>query len=211
VFNTPFLFEQVIKDADTVGSQHDFGRNVIPSITDRYRVYAYPFRDPETGQQAYWRDVGTLDAYWQANMELISVTPQLNLYDKAWPIMTRQTQAPPAKFVFDDPDRRGEAINSMVSAGCVISGARVQRSLIFNNCYVHPYSLVEDSVVLPDVDIGERCHVRRAILDRGARIPDGMQIGLDPEADRANGFRVTESGLTLVTPDMLGQRLHFLR
>ncbi len=211
VFNTSFLFEQVIKDADTPGSQHDFGRNIIPSIVDQYRVYAYPFRDMRTGGTAYWRDVGTLDAYWQANMELISVTPQLDLYDKTWPIMTRQTQAPPAKFVFDDPDRRGEAINSMVSAGCVISGARVQRSVIFNNCFINSRSLVEDSVILPEVDIGENCHIRRAIVDRGARIPNGTQIGINADNDRARGFRVTDSGLTLVTPDMLGQRLHFTR
>jgi len=211
VFNTSFLFEQVIKDADTPGSQHDFGRNIIPSIVDQYRVYAYPFRDMRTGGEAYWRDVGTLDAYWQANMELISITPQLDLYDRSWPIMTRQTQAPPAKFVFDDPDRRGEAINSMVSAGCVISGAKVLRSVIFNNCSINARSLVEDSVILPEVDIGENCHIRRVIVDRGARIPNGTQIGIDSDADRARGFRVTDSGLTLVTPDMLGQRLHFTR
>ena len=211
VFNTGFLFEQTIKDADTPGSQHDFGRNIIPSIIENYNVYAYPFRDPETGKQAYWRDVGTLQAYWEANMELIGVTPQLNLYDEKWPIMTRQTQSPPAKFVFDAPDRCGQAINSMVSAGCVISGSKVERSVIFNNCYVHSYSLVEDTVVLPEVDIGRHCHIRRAIIDRGARIPDGMQIGIDHDADRERGFRVTSTGITLVTPDMLGQKLHFTR
>lgn len=211
VFNTDFLFEQVIKDADTPNSAHDFGRNIIPAIIDNYRVYAYPFRDPDSGEQAYWRDVGTLDAYWEANMELISVQPQLNLYDQSWPIMTRMVQAPPAKFVFDHDDRRGEAINSMISGGTVISGASIRQSLIFNNCYVHSYSLVEESVVLPEVDIGERCHIRRAIIDRGARIPEGTTIGLDHDADRERGFRVTESGLTLVTPDMLGQKLHFTR
>ena len=211
VFNTQFLFEQVIKDADTPSSAHDFGRNIIPEIIDSYRIYAYPFRDLETGEQAYWRDVGTLDAYWEANMELISVTPQLNLYDQSWPIMTRQIQAPPAKFVFDDADRRGEAINSMVAGGAVISGSSVRQSLIFPNCYVHPYGLVEDSVILPEVNIGERCHIRRAIIDRGAQIPAGTTIGLDQEADRERGFRVTDSGLTLVTPDMLGQKLHFTR
>ncbi len=126
VFNTEFLYEQVIKDADTPGSDHDFGKNIIPSIIDDYRVYAYPFRDPETGQQAYWRDVGTLDAYWEANMELATVSPLLDLYDTEWPIFTHQLQSPPAKFVFDYPDKRGEAIDSMVSAGCIISGASVQ-------------------------------------------------------------------------------------
>jgi len=211
VFNTEFLYEQTIKDSDTPGTQHDFGRNIIPSIIEDYRAYAYPLRDPETGEQAYWRDVGTLDAYWEANMELVSVTPQLNLYDQVWPIWTHQVQAPPAKFVWDAPGRRGEAIQSMVSGGCVISGSTVRNSLMFTNCYVHSYSSVHDSVVLPDVDIGEHCEIRRAIIDRGAVIPEGMQIGIDHDADRERGFRVTESGLTLVTPDMLGQQLHFTR
>ncbi|MGI9237330.1 MAG: glucose-1-phosphate adenylyltransferase [Woeseiaceae bacterium] len=211
VFNTEFLYEQCIKDSDTPGTQHDFGRNIIPSIIQDYRAFAYPLRDPETGEQAYWRDVGTLDAFWEANMELVSVTPQLNLYDKVWPIWTHQVQAPPAKFVWDAPGRRGEAIQSMVSGGCVISGSTVQRSLLFTDCYVHSYSEVSDSVVLPDVDIGEHCEIRRAIIDRGAIIPGGTQIGVDPEADRERGFRVTDSGLTLVTPDMLGQQLHFTR
>jgi glucose-1-phosphate adenylyltransferase len=136
VFNTNFLYEQVIKDADTPGSGHDFGKNIIPSIVDSYRVYAYPFRDPETSQQAYWRDVGTLDAFYEANMELNSYTPQLNLYDQDWPVFTYQEQLPPAKFVHDQPGRRGEAVESMVSAGCVVSGASVQRSLLFSNCRV---------------------------------------------------------------------------
>ena len=211
VFNTEFLYEQCIKDSDTPGTQHDFGRNIIPSIIDDYRAYAYPLRDPETGEQAYWRDVGTLDAYWEANMELVSVTPQLNLYDKVWPIWTHQVQSPPAKFVWDVPGRRGEAIQSMVSGGCVISGSTVQNSLMFTNCYVHSYSSVHDSVVLPEVDIGEHCEIRRAIIDRGAIIPEGTKIGVDHDADRERGFRVTQSGLTLVTPDMLGQQLHFTR
>jgi len=211
VFNTEFLYEQCIKDADTPGTQHDFGRNIIPSIINDYRAYAYPLRDPETGEQAYWRDVGTLDAFWEANMELVSVTPQLNLYDKVWPIWTHQSQSPPAKFVWDAPGRRGEAIQSMVSGGCVISGSSIRSSLLFTDCYVHSYSTVIDSVVLPEVDIGERCEIRRAIIDRGAVIPSDTQIGVDPDADRERGFRVTESGLTLVTPDMLGQHLHFTR
>jgi len=211
VFNTRFLYEQVIKDADLHDSQHDFGRNIIPSIIEKYRVYAYPFRDPVTSQQAYWRDVGTLDAFWEANMELVSVTPQLNLYDQVWPIYTNQNQSPPAKFVFDHPDRRGEAINSMVSGGCVISGARILRSLLFSNCKIQSWSEVHDSVLLPDVTIGEHCKIHRTIIDRGSVIPDGTEIGIDDEADRARGFRVTDSGLRLVTPDMLGQQLHFTR
>ncbi len=211
VFNTGFLYEQVIKDADTPGTKHDFGRNVIPSIIRDYRVYAYPFRDPNTQKQAYWRDVGTLDAFWEANMELIAVIPQLNLYDDLWPIFTHQSQVPPAKFVFDDPDRRGEAIQSMVSGGCIVSGASIRKSLLFSNCRIHSYSKVNDSVVLPEVRIEQNCRVNRAIIDRGAVLPEGTIVGEDAAADRARGFRVTESGLTLVTAEMLGQQLHFTR
>ena len=211
LFNTEFLYEQVIKDADTPGTQHDFGKNVIPSIIKDYRVFAYPYRDPKTGKQAYWRDVGTLDAFWEANMELVSVTPQLNMYDRKWPITTYQWQSAPAKFVFDEHDRRGEAIQSMVSGDCVISGGRVRGSLIFSGCRVHSYSQVSDSVLLPDVDVGERCRINRAIIDRGAIIEPGTEIGVDQDADRARGFRVTKKGITLVTPDMLGQQLHFTR
>lgn len=211
VFNTGFLFEQVIKDADTPGTNHDFGRNVIPSIIRNYRVYAYPFRDPDTQQQAYWRDVGTLDAFWEANMELIAVIPQLNLYDALWPIFTHQSQLPPAKFVFDDPDRRGEAFQSMVSGGCIVSGATVRKSLLFSNCRIHSHSKVNDSVVLPDVRMEQNCRVTRAIIDRGAVLPEGTVVGEDANADRARGFRVTDSGLTLVTAEMLGQQLHFTR
>lgn len=211
IFNKDFLYEQVIKDADTPGTQHDFGKNIIPSIIDKYNVYAFPFRDPDTGEQAYWRDVGTLDAFWQANMELVSVTPQLNLYDQIWPIYTYQSQLPPAKFVFNQPDRRGIAVDSMVSGGCVISGAQVKRSLLFSNCEVKSYSQVTDSVLLPDIRIGRSCRINRAIIDRGVILEEGDVIGEDADADRARGFRVTESGLTLVTPDMLGHRLHFTR
>ncbi|MEM6639419.1 MAG: glucose-1-phosphate adenylyltransferase [Pseudomonadota bacterium] len=211
VFNTHFLYEQVIKDADDPKTQHDFGKNIIPSIIDRYGVYAYPLNDPETGKQAYWRDVGTLDGYYDANMELVSVSPEFNLYDKEWPIFTHQMQAPPAKFVFNDDQRRGMAVDSMVSGGCVISGAELHGSLLFSNSHVHSYTKVHDSVILPEVEIGEHCTIRRAIVDRGAHIPEGTRIGFDPEEDRARGFRVTDSGLVLVTPDMLGQQLHFIR
>lgn len=211
VFNTEFLFEQVIKDADTPGSTRDFGKNIIPSIIDKYRVYAYPFRDPETSQQAYWRDVGTLDAFWEANMELIGIHPQLDLYDDKWPIFSHQAQLPPAKFVFDEPNRRGEAIGSMVSAGCIISGASVKRSLLFSNCRVHSYASVEDSVVLPECEISRNCRIKNAIIDRGAVIPEGMEIGVDHQVDHDHGFRVTAGGRTLVTPDMLGQTLHYTR
>ena len=211
IFNTEFLYEQVIKDADTPGTQHDFGKNIIPSVLKDYRVYAYPFRDPETGQQAYWRDVGTLDAYWEANMELVAVTPQLNIYDRVWPIFTHQWQSAPAKFVFDEPGRRGEAIQSMVSGDCVISGAMVRNSLIFSRCRVHSYSKVNDAVVLPDCDIGQGSRITRAIIDRGCKVSEGMVIGENKDDDRRRGFRVTEKNVTLVTPDMLGQKMHFTR
>jgi glucose-1-phosphate adenylyltransferase len=211
VFNTEFLYEQVIKDADSPDTQHDFGRNVIPSIINDYRVYAYAFRDPDTGEQAYWRDVGTLRAFWEANMELVSVSPQLNLYDRDWPIWTHQVQSPPAKFVWNEDGRRGEAIQSMVSGGCVVSGSSVRNSLLFSRVYVHSYSEISESVVLPDVDIGENCRIHKAIIDAGSEIAPGSEIGVDPDADRERGFRVTEDGITLVTPDMLGQQLHFTR
>jgi glucose-1-phosphate adenylyltransferase len=211
IFNTEFLYEQVIKDADTPGTQHDFGKNVIPAIIDDYHVHAYSFTDPATGEQAYWRDVGTLQAFWEANMELVSVSPQLNLYDKSWPIFTHQAQLPPAKFVFDDPDRRGEAIKSMVSGGCVVSGARVVNSLLFSGVTAKSYSLIDESVILPEVEIGRSCRIKRTIIDRGAKLEEGTIIGEDHDADRERGFRVTSSGLTLVTPDMLGQRSHFTR
>jgi len=211
VFNTRFLYEQVIRDADDPRSQHDFGRNIIPYVVGRYRVFAYPFRDPESDRQVYWRDVGTLDAFWEANMELTGVSPELNLYDEIWPIVTHRTMAPPAKFVFDEDDRRGVAIDSMVSAGSIVSGGKVLRSLLFYNVNVGSHSEVTESVILPDVEIGDHCRVRRAIVDRGAKIPAHTVIGEDNEADRARGFRVTESGIVLVTPDMLGQRLHFTR
>ncbi|MGD9265360.1 MAG: glucose-1-phosphate adenylyltransferase [Lysobacterales bacterium] len=211
IFNTDFLYEQVIKDADTPDSDHDFGKDIIPSIIDKYRVFAYPFRDPETGEQAYWRDVGTLDAYWEANMELSSVSPQLDLYEISWPIFTHQLQSPPAKFVFDYDDKRGEALDSIVSAGCIISGASVRRSVIFSNSRINQHSVVEDSLILPECQVMEGCTIRNAIIDRGCTIEAGMQIGVDLDEDRARGFRVTEGGHTLVTPGMLNQNLHHTR
>jgi len=211
IFNTEFLYEQVIKDVDTPDTKFDFGGNVIPRIIDDYKVYVHPYRDPKTDKQAYWRDVGTLDAYWEANMELVSVSPQLDMYDKDWLINTHQWQSPPAKFVFDEEGRRGTATQSMVSGGCIISGAEVRSSLLFSRARVRSYSSVVDSVILPDVDIGQKCRIHRAIVDRGARIEAGTVIGEDHDADRKRGFRVTDSGLTLVTPDMLGQNLHSTR
>ncbi len=210
VFNRSFLFERLIKDSETPGSSHDFGKDVIPAAIANHCVMAYPFRDVRSGEQAYWRDVGTLDAFWQANLELIGVTPPLNLYDRSWPIWTYQEQLPPAKFVFDDENRRGMAVDSMVSGGCIISGALVRHSLLFSNVRVNSYAYVEDSVILPDVDIGRRAKIHNAILDRGCRIPEGMRIGLDVAEDRKNGFYITEGGVRLVTPEMLHQKVHYV-
>ncbi|MBM3392985.1 MAG: glucose-1-phosphate adenylyltransferase [Betaproteobacteria bacterium] len=213
VFNAGFLYEQVIRDRDDPNSSHDFGKDVIPHIVDRYRVFAHDFSESCVGceeGQPYWRDVGTVDAYWEANMDVIHVTPELNLYDDSWPIWTYQDQLPPAKFVFDDEDRRGMAIDSMVSGDCIISGATVRRSLLFSSVRVEDRSLVEDSVILPKVRIGRNVVIRRAILDKRCRIPDGTQIGVNREED-ARRFHVTEKGVTLVTPEMLGQQAHRVR
>ncbi len=210
VFNTEFLFEQLIKDADMPQSSHDFGKDIIPSVIERYRAYAYPFRDPENNEQAYWRDVGTVDAFWDANMELVSVTPELNLYDEDWPIWTYQEQLPPAKFIFNDEDRRGMAVDSMVSGGCIISGAKVEHSLLFSNVCVESYASLSETVVLPNVVIGERCQISKAIIDKGCKVPKGTLIGQDPEQDRER-FYVSPGGVVLVTPEMLGQKLHHVR
>ncbi|MES9923346.1 MAG: glucose-1-phosphate adenylyltransferase [Candidatus Thiodiazotropha endolucinida] len=210
VFNRKFLFEQLIKDADTPNSSHDFGKDIIPKVIEKYRVMAYRFRDATSGKQAYWRDVGTIDAFWTANLELIGVTPPLNLYDRSWPIWTYQEQLPPAKFVFDDDERRGMAVDSMVSGGCVISGAKVTNSLLFSNVRVNSYSEVNETVVLPDVNIGRNCSISKAVIDRGCDIPEGTVIGEDPDLD-AERFYVSEKGVVLVTPEMLGQVIHHVR
>ncbi len=211
IFNTSFLYERLIADADDRASRRDFGGDIIPYCVPRYRVYAHRFRDAN-GDRAYWRDVGTLDSYWGANMELVDVVPELNLYDQEWPILTDQPQLPPAKFVFDDDDgRRGLAIDSMVSGGCVISGASVRRSLLFSNVCLEARSRLSDSVVLPDVRVAAGCDIHGAILDRGCNVAAGTVIGRDHDADRKRGFRVTPGGVVLVTPDMLGQPLHFVR
>lgn len=207
VFNTGFLFEQLIRDHDTPGSSHDFGKDIIPASINKYRVFAYPFRDVQSGKQSYWRDVGTVDAFWEANLELIGVTPQLNLYDKDWPIWTYQEQLPPAKFIFDEDDRRGVAIDSLVSGGCIISGAKIRHSLLFSNVCVDDYSVVDSTVVLPEVVIGKSCNITHAIIDRGCKIPDGTSIGINAEEDKKRFF-VSPNGIVLVTPEMLGQFIH---
>ena len=202
VFN-PRLLERMLRaDADNPASAHDFGKNIIPDAIDKLRVFAYPFEDVRTKAQNYWRDVGTVDAYYDANLELVRVSPELNIYDEQWPIWTYQEQLPPAKFVFDDPDRRGCAIDSMVSGGCIISGSRVADSLLFSSVRVHDYSTIDRSVILPRVRVGEHCVIRNAIVDEGSVVPDGMQIGVDGQADRER-FYVSENGVTLVTASML--------
>jgi glucose-1-phosphate adenylyltransferase len=207
VFNAAFLFEQLQRDADDPRSSHDFGKDLIPHCVKRYRTFAQSFSDShvgEPGKPPYWRDVGTLDAYWEANMDLIQVVPQLNLYDSKWPIWTWQQQLPPAKFVFYFDSRRGMALDTMVSGGCIISGATVRRSLLYSGVRVDSHTLVEDSIVLPDVQIGEHCVIKKCIIDSDCVIAAGTRIGVDAEEDRKR-FRVTASGITLVTLEMLGQ------
>lgn len=210
VFNAAFLYEQLIKDADTPYSTHDLGHDILPGIIEKNRVVAYPFTDPVTGEQGYWRDVGTVDAFWEANLELIGVTPELNLYDDSWPIWTYQSQLPPAKFVHDNDLRRGMAVDSMVSGGCIISGAVVRHSMLFSNVTVHSFSSIENSVILPDVQINQHCRLTKVIIDKGCILPEHMVIGEDPAKD-AERFYVTPGGVVLVTSEMLGQELHHVR
>ena len=214
VFNADFLYEQLIRDHDDPKSSHDFGKDLIPHCVDRYRVFAHNFADSCVGMDEsripYWRDAGTIDAYWEANMELTKVTPELNLYDDDWPIWTHQEQLPPAKFVFDDDGRRGMAVDSLVSGGDIISGALVRHSLLFSRVHVHSYAEIEDSVILPDVHIGRRARLHRVVMDKHCRVPDGVTIGYDIEADRKR-FHVSENGIALVTPEMLGQQAHYIR
>ena len=211
VFDAEFLIAQLTRDADDPNSNHDFGKDVIPHLVPRYRAFAHRFsasciRDADQ-EEPYWRYVGTVDAYWEVNLELTKVTPALILYDADWPIWTYQEQVPPAKFVFDDPDRRGVAIDSMVSGGTIISGACVFRSLLFTNVFVHSYSEIMDSVILPDVSVGRHSRLTKAIVDKGCQLPVGLVVGEDPDED-ARRFHRTDGGVTLITPDMLGQRLH---
>jgi glucose-1-phosphate adenylyltransferase len=210
VFGTAFLSEQLERDARDAASSHDFGKDLIPAMLDRgVRVMAHRFADScvnLVGDKPYWRDVGTIDAFWEANIDLTQVTPELNLYDDQWPILSLQPQLPPAKFVFDDDTRRGTALDSLVSSGCIVSGATVRRSILFSKVRVADGSLIEDSVVLPDVVIGRRVTLRRAIVDKRCVLPDGFKAGLCPDEDRAR-FHVTERGIVLITSEMLGPAL----
>jgi glucose-1-phosphate adenylyltransferase len=180
----------------------------------KYRVFAQSFEQSCVGMGnehvPYWRDVGTIDSYWEANMELTKVLPDLNMYDQEWPIWTHQEQLPPAKFVFDDEDRRGMAIDSLVSGGCIISGSTVRRSLLFSDVRVNSHCVIEDSVLLPNVDVCRDVILKRVIVDKNCKIPDGLAVGVNPEEDRKR-FHVSPNGVTLITPDMLGQTVHRIR
>ncbi len=199
VFNTEFLFEKLCQDALEENSRHDFGGDIIPGIIDQHSVYAHPFNDENRKTECYWRDVGTLDAFFDANMDLIEADPQLNLYDTRWPIRTYQPNCPPPKFVLAHDERIGMATESLICSGSIISGAFVNRSVLGFRSRVNSYAHVEESILFSDVEIGRKAKIRRAILDSGVRVDAGMEIGFDADLDRARGFCVTENGITIVT------------
>ncbi len=207
VFDAEYLYADLARDAADADSAHDFGRNLVPAAVAQGVAYAQPFADAcvmtEEDEEPYWRDVGTIDAYWAANIDLTATKPQLNLYDHDWPIWTYQPQLPPAKFVHNEADRRGIAVESMVSGGCIISGS-LFRSLLFSNCRVHSYSQVSWSVLLPSVQVGRRTRLTKTVVDRGCIIPDGMVVGENPDDD-ARRFHRTSGGVTLITRGMLAQ------
>ncbi|WP_020209590.1 glucose-1-phosphate adenylyltransferase [Gilvimarinus chinensis] len=204
VFSTDVLFNELENDSSVEGSSHDFGKDIIPSLLNKRKVQAFPFKDPVSGGEAYWRDVGTVDALWQSNLELTGITPELDLYDAEWPIWTYQEHVPPAKFIFDDSGRRGMAVDSMVAGGCIVSGATVRHSLLFPRVRVNSYSEITDSVLFPSVEIGRNCKIKKALIDRSCVIPPDTVIGFDEAADRER-FYVSPGGVVLVTPDMLNQ------
>ena len=207
VFNAQYLYDELRRDIADPNSAHDFGRDIIPAAVRNGVACAQPFSKScvmsEGDDAPYWRDVGTIDAYWEANIDLTATKPQLNLYDNDWPIWTWQEQLPPAKFVHNEPDRRGQAIESTVSGGCIISGA-LNRSLLFSKCRVHSHSKVDWSVLLPHVEVGRHVRLNHVVVDRGCRLPDGLVVGEDPVED-ARRFRRTDSGITLITQSMLNK------
>ncbi|MDQ6993122.1 MAG: glucose-1-phosphate adenylyltransferase [Mariprofundus sp.] len=207
VFSTQYLRDRLVADAADETSTHDFGHDLIPHAIEHANAFAFPFMAGNTSASGYWRDVGTIDAYWEANINLCDIAPELNLYDSNWPIWTNQEQLPPAKFAFDDDERRGHAIDSLISGGCLVTGSTIRHSLLFSSVRVHSYSLVEDSVILPDVEINEHCRIKRCVIDKGTIIPEGTIIGEDPIED-AKRFHVSEGGIVLVTSEMMGQNIH---
>jgi glucose-1-phosphate adenylyltransferase len=199
VFATDVMYELLFQDAaKKEASQHDFGKDIIPGMLANSRVFAYPFRDENRKVSAYWRDVGTIDAYFQTSMDLIQVDPILNLYDVQWPIHTYQPPYPPPKFVHTDPDRRGAALNSIVCQGAIVSGGQVYRSILSPGVRINSYALVEDSILFDGVEVGRHVRVRKAIIDKDVRVPAGFEIGWNPEADRARGLVITDDGVTVV-------------
>jgi glucose-1-phosphate adenylyltransferase len=200
LFNTDVLLPALLKDAEDPDSSHDFGHDILPKLLAEYRVYAFNFIDENHKEAQYWRDVGTLEAYYEANMDVVAVSPVFNLYDKEWPIRTHQRQYPPAKFVFSEPGRTGMAVDSVVSSGCIVSGATVRKSVLSPDVRVNSYAEVESCIIFSHVNIGRHCRIRRAIVDRDVHIPEGSVIGYDVEEDRRNYF-VTDTGITVVTRD----------
>lgn len=206
IFTAEYLYKLLEDDANDPNSEHDFGKNLIPRAVTEQQALAHPFSMSAVANppysRAYWRDVGTVDAYWAANLDLATTTPELNMYDKDWPIWTYQEQLPPAKFVHEEAGRTGQAINSLVSGGCIVSGATVRNSVLFSNVLVRSYSEINEAVVLPDVQIGRGCKLSKVVIDRRCRVPDGLVIGEDPVLDAQRFFR-TENGVVLVTRKML--------
>jgi len=203
IFNASFLFEQLCLDATKRTSAHDFGRNIIPSIIDSHRVYAFPFRDENRKQDAYWRDVGTIDAYYEANMDLVSVDPMLNIYDEQWPLRTYQPNVPPPKFVFadDDTERRGHAMDSIVCGGSIVSGGEVEHSILGPSVRVNSFASVQKSILFEGVDVGRHARIQNAIIDKGVIIPPNVEIGFDLDLDRNRGFTITNSGLVVIAKE----------
>jgi glucose-1-phosphate adenylyltransferase len=206
VFGAEFLYDQLRRDAALADSSHDFGKDIIPWLVSRAKVMAHPFAEScvkeHPDAEPYWRDVGTIDAYWEANIDLTHVTPQLNMYDDAWPIFSYQEQVAPAKFVFDDDDRRGMAVDSLVSGGCIVSGSKIKQSLLFSKVRVNSFAELEGCVVLPACDIGRRARLKKVVIDRGVIIPEGLVVGEDPVADAAR-FTRTDNGVCLITQSMI--------
>jgi glucose-1-phosphate adenylyltransferase len=200
LFNTDVLLPALLKDAEDPDSSHDFGHDILPKLLNDYRVFSFNFIDENKKEALYWRDVGTLEAYYDASMDLVSVSPVFNLYDKSWPIRTYQRQYPPAKFVFGEPGRTGSAVDSIVASGCVISGAMLTNSILSPDVRLNSYSQVDSCIMFSHVNVGRHCRIRRAIVDRDVHIPEGTVIGYDPEEDRKKYF-VSESGITVVTRD----------